>query len=250
MTEKRGYARAALKAYLDSFEDLPMNPNTSFTSPSPCFFSTRTFFGNILRPSFLASLFLFPASFGLLSACASSQNSDQQQGSQFLGKEVVGKESIERYDLNGDGEPDFFKVYATIGPEKEPSKQKTVLARYEIDLNFDGKIDVYRYFNELGDAVREEVDLDFDGKIDAIDYYDEGVLFRREMAFNFDQKPSVVKYYKNKELIRKERDTTGNGVLDTFEFYEKGKLVRIGLDKNNDGKPDVYIDAKPEESSN
>lgn len=177
------------------------------------------------------------------SACGSTETREAKKPeAQLLGLEIVGDNTIERYDLNGDGRPDLFKIYVLRGPVDDPEKRVQLLARQDLDLDFDGNVDVRRHFNEAGNVVREEMDLDFDGKFDAVDYYADGVLFRRDMAFNFEGKPSVVKYYNQNRLARKERDTTGDGRLDTFEFYENGKLIRIGIDKDGDEKPDIYTE--------
>lgn len=161
---------------------------------------------------------------------------------QLLGMEIVGETSIEKYDLNGDGTPDLFKIYVLRGPKDDPEKRTQLLGRQDLDLDFDGDIDVRRHFNELGTVVREEMDLDFDGQFDAVDYYSDGTLYRRDMALNFEGKPSIVKYYTANKLARKERDTNADGRIDTVEFYENGKLVRIGVDKDGDEKPDVYTE--------
>lgn len=179
----------------------------------------------------------------VLLACSSTEKRPATKPeAQLLGLEIVGDTTIERYDLNGDGRPDLFKTYVLRGPPGEPEKRTQLLARQDLDLDFDGTVDVRRHFNETGNVVREEMDLDFDGAFDAVDFYSDGVLFRRDLAFNFDGKPSVVKYYNQNKLARKERDTTGDGRLDTFEFYENGKLIRIGVDKDGDEKPDIYTE--------
>lgn len=187
---------------------------------------------------------LLPFTIVALAACASS---DEKKGpsrpeAQLLGLEITGDKSEEQYDLNGDGRPDLFKTYVMRGPKDEPDKRTQLLARQDLDLDFDGQVDVRRIFNELGAVVREEMDLDFDGTFDAIDYYADGVLYRRDMALNFEGKPSIVKYYDKNELVRKERDTNADGKIDTVEFYEGGKLVRIGVDKDGDEKPDIYTE--------
>ena len=160
---------------------------------------------------------------------------------QLLGMEIFGETSIEKYDLNGDGTPDLFKIYV-LRNQDDPEKAKQLLGRQDLDLDFDGDVDVRRHFNEIGTVVREEMDLDFDGQFDAVDYYSDGVLYRRDMALNFEGKPSIVKYYQDNKLVRKERDTNGDAKIDTVEFYENGKLVRIGVDKDGDEKPDVYTE--------
>jgi len=184
-------------------------------------------------------------------ACGSSGKTKDpaKPEAQLLGMEIVGETSVEKYDLNGDGNPDLFKIYVLRGPKDDPEKRTQLLGRQDLDLDFDGDIDVRRHFNELGTVVREEMDLDFDGKFDAVDYYSDGVLYRRDMALNFEGKPSIVKYYTANKLARKERDTNADGKIDTVEFYENGKLVRIGVDKDGDEKPDVYTELEEQGGS-
>lgn len=179
-----------------------------------------------------------------LPACGSSDTAKEpaKPEGQLLGMDITGETSTEKYDLNGDGKPDLFKIYVLRGPKDDPEKRTQLLARVDLDLDFDGDVDVRRHFNEQGTVVREEMDLDFDGKFDAVDYYQDGNLYRRDMAMNFDGKPSIVKYYTQGKLTRKERDTNSDGKIDTVEFYENGKLVRIGVDKDGDEKPDVYTE--------
>jgi len=180
----------------------------------------------------------------LLAACGSSDKSKDpaKPEARMLGMEIEGETSVEKYDLNGDGNPDLIKTYILSGPKDDPEKRTHHLGRQDLDPNSDGKIDVRRRFNELGSVVREEMDLDFDGNPDAVDYYQDGKLYRRDMSLNFEGKPSIVKYYADDKLARKERDTNGDGKIDTVEFYEGGKLVRIGVDKDGDEKSDVYTE--------
>lgn len=200
------------------------------------------------RPSAGARMPVVVALVVVLCACGSSDKTKEpaKPEAQLLGMEIVGETSVERYDLNGDGKPDLFKIYVLRGPKDDPEKRTQLLGRQDLDLDFDGNVDVRRHFNELGTVVREEMDLDFDGQFDAIDYYSDGTLYRRDMALNFEGKPSIVKYYTANKLARKERDTNGDGKIDTVEFYDNGKLIRIGVDKDGDEKPDVYTEVEPE----
>lgn len=183
------------------------------------------------------------------SACASTKDKDPARPeAQLLGLELVGETTVEKYDLNGDGQGDLFKTYVLRGPKDQPEKRTQLLARQDLDLDFDGDVDVRRHYNEAGSVVREEMDLDFDGNFDAVDYYDAGALYRRDMALNFEGKASIVKYYAQSKLVRKERDTNGDAKLDTVEFFQDGKIVRIGVDKDGDEKPDVYTEVEEGES--
>ena len=75
----------------------------------------------------------------------------------ILGSEIAGTELTERFDLNGDERPDVWKVSFISDLDEE----KTLL-RKEIDVNFDGKVDVTKFYDQNGDVEREEMDLDFD----------------------------------------------------------------------------------------
>lgn len=189
---------------------------------------------------------------GALAACPDGQTTKEgkKPEAQLLGLELRGDVEVEKYDLDGDGQPDVWKHYVfTGGPDVPKEKKPRLLARQDIDLNFDGKVDVKRYFNAQAALVREEMDLDFDERFDAVDYYADGVLYRRDIALNTQGQPSIVKFYNDQTLTRKERDTDGDGSMDVVEYYEGGKLVRIGEDRDGDGKPDVYREVEAGEAA-
>lgn len=198
-----------------------------------------------MRALVISSVFVAASLAGL--GCGSGPESKEGKAPQakLLGLEVVGDTEVESYDLNGDNKPDVWKTYVYRGPEDAPRDKKVrLLAKHELDLDFDGRPDVVLIYNEEGAVVTEQMDLDFDGKPDAIDYYADGVLYRRDLALDFAGKPSIVKFYNDGKLTRKERDTSGDGKFDTIEYYEDGKLVRIGEDRDGDGKPDVYTEVE------
>ena len=189
----------------------------------------------------LGGLTLFAAL--CFSACATGPEKKEGKApeAQLLGLEIDGDAETELYDLNGDGQTDVWKIFVRRGNEAAPREQRPrLLARHDLDLNFDKTIDVRRHFNAEGAVVREEMDLDFDGAFDAIDYFSDGALYRRDLALNFAGRPSIRKFYTGDQLARKERDTNDDGTMDTIEYYEGGKLVRVGEDRDGDGKPDLY----------
>jgi hypothetical protein len=161
----------------------------------------------------------------------------------MLGIEIRGDAEVEKYDLNGDGAADVWKYFVRKAQQGVAMADlPRLLARQDLDLNFDNAVDVRRHFNASGNVVREEMDLDFDTKFDATDYYAEGVLYRRDVSLNFEGTPTIIKFYNDNKLTRKERDTDSDGKMDLIEYYENGKLVRIGEDRDGDGNPDVYRD--------
>jgi len=164
-----------------------------------------------------------------------------------LGSKSQDGHIIERYDLSGDGKADLWKVYREVpkadADKDAPASTERLLVRKEMDLNFDGKVDIRQFVNADGTLAREEMDLDFDGHTDAVALYNDGQLVKRELDLNFDGKADVFKYYEDGKLVRKERANGRSGKVNIWEYYEAGRLVRIGRDRDGDGKPEVFDDA-------
>jgi len=137
-------------------------------------------------------------------------------------------------DLNQDGRFDVRKVYVS-GPEGE-----TLVCR-EADLNFDGKMDLFVFFDpETGQKRRDEVDLDFTGKVDIVTTYIGGKPIKQELDTNSDGRIDRVRFLDGEVPMRVEGDTTGDGRIDYWEYYEGGKLIRIGMDTTGDGRADTW----------
>jgi hypothetical protein len=134
----------------------------------------------------------------------------------------------EANDFNFDGEPDQV-TYMLAGRALWSER----------DLDFDGRVDVYEYFELNGALAEQEFQLDFDDAIDVVRFYANGVLVRKELATGFDATPTMFKYYAGDgELLRVERDRDGDGIIDHVNYYEGGRLVRVGIDLTGDGIPD------------
>ena len=110
-----------------------------------------------------------------------------------------------RMDVNGDGRPDIVRV---MRDGREVCRA--------IDLNFDGRVDVYVYYDDQGRTRRQEIDYDRDGLIDEIVFFRDGVV------------------------VAKHRETNLDGKLDTFDTYVNGVLTERRLDANRDGKYDQW----------
>ena len=146
-------------------------------------------------------------------------------------------------DVDGDGRPEVIKYYQTMDDPERPGEKKSGLVRQDIDLNWDGKIDVCRKFSAAGLAVREEIDLDYDGRIDEVRVYEDGVIARSERDRNNDGKADVVRRYKGGKLQQKEIDTNDDGQADRWEYYDGDKIERVGIDIDHDGKVDRWAKA-------
>lgn len=149
---------------------------------------------------------------------------------------------IKKYDINKDKQPDIINVFKKI-PSENGKDGETILQIHVkmMDLNRDTKIDVWRYFDETGAVSKEEIDLDFDGKIDVADYYVNGIVRKKELDFQFDERTDTWKSYDEKGiLILIEIDQSGEGAPDYWEFYANGVLERIEKDTDGDGKADIF----------
>lgn len=140
-------------------------------------------------------------------------------------------------DLNQNKKPDVWKIYAS---KVEGGTNVEILTCKEQDLNFDGRKDIWIYYDDQGNRQMEEMDTDFDGKVDLVTIRQNGKVIRQELDTNFDGKPDIWKYFENELLVRIERDSHYTGKVDYWEYYEGGQLDRIAYDKDGDGRPDEF----------
>ncbi|MFO0591506.1 MAG: hypothetical protein U0441_28420 [Polyangiaceae bacterium] len=134
-------------------------------------------------------------------------------------------------DVNNDGRPDIVHVM----------KDGREACRI-VDLNFDGAVDVYIYYDEKGQERRREADFDRDGRPDQISILKDGQLVENQRETNFDDKIDTWDYYQNGVLVRRERDSDGDAIIDQWwQFYDpaRPKCAIVAVDHNADGKPDA-----------
>ena len=136
-------------------------------------------------------------------------------------------------DLNSDGVLDVTE-YFTIKDEVE------VLARKEVDVNFDKKFDVIRTFNAKRELTSERMDTDFDGTVDVMSIFEQAQLVRKEYDTNFDQKVDLWRFFEEGNIVKKEADLNYDGEIDYWEYFEGGKLDRVGIDRDSDGEVDDW----------
>lgn len=190
-----------------------------------------------LRVGFLLCAGLVLA--GLQSGCSSSASTHVNSASDGKIRKdttVTHKEcdihsgDVEKIDANGDGRPDIY-IVKSGGHE---------VCR-AVDLDFDGKIDMWVYFNPAGQVTRRETDYDRDGRIDEIAKYKNGVLVEKDRATTLSGKLDTWEYYKDGKLASAERDSNGDGVIDQWWEYPPGSKPGcpiIHSDINGDGHPD------------
>ncbi len=153
--------------------------------------------------------------------------------------EWKGREDRETSETAGPGavQPNVRRVYQVVGTGDDRRK---VIACREIDTNLDGIKDVFRIYNEKGEAQSEQADTDLDGKIDTWITFAGGRISKVALDTNNDGQPDVWKYYIGGHLSRIQRDTNFDGKPDVWEYYTAGRLERIGVDVDFDGSVDRW----------
>jgi antitoxin component YwqK of YwqJK toxin-antitoxin module len=163
---------------------------------------------------------------------------DGQVLAEGIRQRQAGNETVTEFDLNGDKKPDVWTyTVITTGPD---GKDVQRVVRKELDINWDGKVDISRIYDEREQVVREALDLDFDGKVDQVNYFEKGIIVRKELDLSASGRPSEFKYYEKGKLVRKERDTNGDGKVDYWEYWEGDQVDRIGEDLDGDGNVDKW----------
>ena len=133
-------------------------------------------------------------------------------------------------DANLDGRPEIVTVFDGGRP----------ICR-AVDINLDGIIDVFIYFDPTGQPRRRESGFDRDTTPDEISHFQAGVLIRKERETNNDGKLDTWDYYENNRLVREERDSTGDGYVNqwwTFTDPKRPECAVVVSDLNADTKPD------------
>ena len=139
----------------------------------------------------------------------------------------VAAAGAERMDANGDGVADVTSV-----------KSNNQLSCQAFDLNFDGKVDSWVYFESNGQVRRRESDYDRDGRIDEIAVFKGGALSEKHRATTMHNRLDTWDFYTAGVLARSERDSDGDAQVDQWWEYPKAECPLIHSDVDGDGRPD------------
>ncbi len=182
----------------------------------------------------------------LVFAGCSAASSDVKGGAQptaIMPAKGGGDLISEKGDVSGDGKPDVWNFYREQPDPQDPTVKKRVLVKKEADLNFDGRKDIIRLFDDEGVLTREEADLDYDGEIDQVNLYKKGILTEK-FIYRGNQQVFIWKFFEDGKLVRLNRDDSGNGRADYCELWYAGeKLSKKGWDKTGDGECDYWENA-------
>jgi hypothetical protein len=185
---------------------------------------------------------LFPAlALLLLAACSSADGDATKPNSALAGNEKRDTEfkhedcngnssSATKMDINGDGKPDITHV---MDGGREVCRI--------VDLNLDGSIDAFIYYDAQGNERRRESDFDRDGRPDETAIYENGMIALKLRETNFDNKIDTWDHYQGGRLASRERDSDGDGIIDQwwqFNNPQNPKCAIVASDRNTDGKPD------------
>lgn len=149
----------------------------------------------------------------------------------------LGGKRVESVDLNHDGRPEIWKLYAK---QSVGCSRVEVLTCQVLDLNHDGRQDLWIYFDSQGHRQREELDLDFDGRLDLVTTHRGDGLRTKELDTNFDGRADTWQHFRKDVLEQVWRDRDSDGRVEVWEYYQAGRLDRIGFDRDGDGKPETF----------
>jgi len=111
--------------------------------------------------------------------------------------------------------------------------------RSRIDLDEDGKIDRWEYYDDKGALLKVGFSRQQDGRPDAWAFPGpDGKIVRVEISSTADEKKvDRWEYYEAGVLVRAEEDGNGDGRVDKWETHESGALKTVAMDENGEGRP-------------
>lgn len=158
---------------------------------------------------------------------------------------------LEEFDINQDGHLDNWAYSEPQDRYGEPLSDlqeytpSTVprhrLVRREIDLNFDGQVDLIKFYDFKGQVSRENVDSDFTGFFERVSYFNSGTVVRREIDLDENGVWEERRHYVQGKIFRVEIDENQDGKVDYWQFYTDGVLTRAGYDRDGDNIIDEWL---------
>ncbi|MBI3183078.1 MAG: hypothetical protein HYZ28_13150 [Myxococcales bacterium] len=169
---------------------------------------------------------------------ARDESGDPERLAENISQARRGEETVTELDINHDKKPDVWSF--TVPTKGEDGKEYNRVVRKELDINWDGRVDITKVYGEKEQLEQEKLDLDFDGKVDQINFYEKNVIVRKERDLDYNLKTDLWIFYEKGKIVRKERDTNSDGKIDYWEYWEGDQVDRVGEDLDGDGNVDKW----------
>jgi hypothetical protein len=142
----------------------------------------------------------------------------------------AGTERVVKYDDNHDGKPDHFLTY-----------RNGLLAKVEVDRNFDGKIDKWEICDSEGRPKQAELDNNFDGRPDEWVTFRDGHVETEKIDTDFNGIPDMFATYKNGIIAQMDVRPNDSAIVVRRYIYVNGVLSEEWVDENARGAFDYKI---------
>lgn len=142
----------------------------------------------------------------------------------------INSPSAVKYDADANGRPEVISVM----------KDGQEICRMS-DVNQDGRVDRFVYFDEAGKTRRIEADWERDGRMDEVTFFKDGVIFARFWDMSLDGRLDTWQYFENGRMVKQDRDANGDGRVDewwTFADSAHPECALVIYDRDSDGRAD------------
>jgi hypothetical protein len=102
--------------------------------------------------------------------------------------------------------------------------------RSEVDMNEDGRVDRWEYWNEQHALTMVGTSGRLEGVEDVWTYAEAGGEIRIDRAHGAERHATRREFYRDGALVRAEEDTNGDGRIDKWEAFEAGRLRTVAFD--------------------
>jgi hypothetical protein len=164
-----------------------------------------------------------------MTACSNPEAERIRKTTQPTYDRTTGKLTELTYDRNQNGTIDTWA-----------DMEGSLLLRSRSDLDEDGSLDRWEYYDDKGFLTKVGFSRRQDGRADAWAFSGpDGKVERIEVSSMADEKTiDRWEHYISGSIANAEADTNGDGRPDMWQSYEAGALKAAYMDEDGDGRPD------------